>query len=119
MKYETNFTEMAEIFAEIAKAETKVAELNAAIEAREAATVIYDKTGDCTEMLATFTRKEKAEKALLRCFKKIAAGLGLDANNYEDKFMLEDLDRLYNPMRFLCSAKHRAVALVKYIDVYA
>lgn len=119
MKYETNFTEMAAIFAEIAKAETKIAEAKEAAAAYDAADAVYLSTGNPTEMLAAFERREKVEKALARCFKKIAAGLALDASNYEDKFILEDMDRLYNPLRFLCSAKRRAIALAQRIDIYA
>ena len=121
MKYETSFSEMSEIFALIAKTEDKINLYIVAEAEYSEASNEYSKSDynyvKGLEMSAKYDAMEKARKAMKSYFKKVVAAFDLDSNSYEDRLIIEDSKRDYEPFRFLYSAKREAMRLAKYITL--
>lgn len=121
MKYETNFSEMSEIFALIAKTEDKIQAYIAAEADYNEASHEYTRSDynfvKGMEMSEKYDAMQKALKAMKGYFKKVVAAFELDSKNYEDRDLIESSKRDYEPFRFLYAAKREAMRLTKYITL--
>ena len=121
MKYDATFSEMSEIFALIAKTEDKVQTYIAAEAEYNEASHEYTRSDynivKGMEMSAKYDAMQKALKAMKTYFKKVVAAFELDSNSYEDRLIIEESKRDYEPFRFLYSAKREAMRIAKYIKL--
>lgn len=120
MKTSTNFSEMSDIFAAIAKAETKTQAYKNARAAYEGASAEFD--GDAGNrvaadlMLKTYDEMLKARRALNASFTKLLTLFQATTSCYEDEHLREQAKRYYDPDGFIYAAKTEAMRLVKYIE---
>jgi len=121
MKFTTNFSEMSEIFSLIAKTEDKIEKYILAENDYNEASHEYSRSDynivKGSEMCEKYDAMEKARKAMKSYFKKVVSAFELDDRNYEDRCIIEDSKRDYEPFRFLYSAKREAIRLAKYIEL--
>ena len=121
MKFSTNFHEMSEIFALIARTEAKVEKYIIVENEYNKASHEYTRSDynfvKEMEMSDKYDAMEKARKTMMAYFKKVVFAFELDKTNYEDRSMIEESTRYYEPFRFLRSAKHEAMRLAKYIEL--
>lgn len=117
MKFETTYTELASIYASIAKADAKYQEyLNAELAYNDASRA-YAESGyllsKANEMSKAFELRDKAEKALLRTYSKLVDLLGINRNERygEEGYFLTQSKRCDGS--FLCIAKREALRLAK------
>jgi len=118
MKYEPTFTEMSEIFAAIANAETKVEKYVCAEADYNAASHEYTESNYDIQMGMIMSRNyaamENARKAMDRQFKKVLVALGADKDtDYESESLRNEAGRTYEPHRFIYSARYAAVKLAR------
>ena len=117
MKFETTYTELASIYASIAKADAKHHELPNAERAYNDASRAYAESGyllsKANEMSEAFDLRDKAEKALLRTYSKLVDLLGINRNErYGDEaYFLSYSKRCTDS--FLYIAKREALRLAK------
>lgn len=117
MKFETTYTELASIYASIAKADAKYQELLNAERAYNDASRAYAESGyllsKANEMSEAFDLRDKAEKALLRTYSKLVDLLGINRNErYGDEaYFLSYSKRCTDS--FLYIAKREALRLAK------
>lgn len=117
MKFETTYTELASIYASIAKADAKYQELLNAERAYNEASRAYAESGyllsKANEMSEAFDLRDKAEKALLRTYSKLVDLLGINRNErYGDEaYFLTQSKRCDDS--FLRIAKREALRLAK------
>ena len=117
MKFETTYTELANIYASIAKADAKYQEfLNANLAYNEASRAYADSgylLSKANEMSEAFDLRDKAEKALLRTYSKLVDLLGINRNERygEEVYFLSYSKRCTGS--FLCIAKREALRLAK------
>lgn len=117
MIYDVNFSQMANIFATIAKAEEKVQILTDAAKRYDSASEAYLLIGsNFDEMHDAFEAREKARKAVKNIFAKTVEVLNLDPSNSTDEYMIRESKELWKPMSFLTSAKYRAMEIVKFVN---
>ena len=69
------------------------------------------------EMSDKYYAMEKARKSMKAYFKKVVSAFELDAKNYDERLIIEESKRDYEPYRFLYSAKREAMRLAKYIEL--
>ena len=117
MKFETTYTELASIYATIAKADAKYQELlnadrayNDASDALVASGFLLSKG---YEMNEAFDRRDKARKALLRTYSKLVDLLGINRKELygEEAYFLTQSKRCTGS--FLEIAKREALRLAK------
>lgn len=117
MKFETTYTELASIYASIAKADAKYQEfLNANLVYYDASSAYADSgflLSKANEMSEAFYLREKAKKALLRTYSKLVDLLGINRNELygEEAYFLSHSKRCDDS--FLCIAKREALRLAK------
>ena len=117
MKFETTYTELASIYASIAKADTQYQELLNAERAYNEASDAFDDSGyllsKANEMSEAFDLRDKARKALLRTYSKLVDLLGInrDERYGEEAYFLSQSKRCDGS--FLCIAKREALRLAK------
>lgn len=117
MKFETTYTELASIYASIAKADAKYQEyLNAELAYNDASRA-YAESGyllsKANEMSEAFDLRDKAEKALLRTYSKLVDLLGINRNELygDEAYFLSQSKRCDDS--FLYIAKREALRLAK------
>ena len=117
MKFETTYTELASIYATIAKADAKYQELlnadrayNDASDALVASGFLLSKDNEISEALDL---RENAKKALLRTYSKLVDLLGINRNERygEEAYFLTQSKRCTGS--FLEIAKREALRLAK------
>ena len=117
MKFETTYTELASIYASIAKADAKYQELLNAERAYNDASRAYAESGyllsKANEMSEAFDLRDKAEKALLRTYSKLVDLLGINRNELygDESYILTQSKRCDDS--FLRIAKREALRLAK------
>ena len=117
MKFETTYTELASIYASIAKADAKYQELLNAERAYYDASRAYTESGylqsKANEMSEAFDLRDKAKKALLRTYSKLVDLLGINRNERygEEAYFLTQSKRCDGSL--LCFAKREALRLAK------
>ena len=117
MKFETTYTELASIYASIAKADANYQELLNADRAYNDASRAFDDSGyllsKANEMSEAFDLRDKARKALLRTYSKLVDLLGInrDERYGEEAYFLSQSKRCDGS--FLCIAKREALRLAK------
>ena len=117
MKFETTYTELASIYASIAKADAKYQELLNAERAYNEASSAYADSGfllsKANEMSEAFCLREKAKKALLRTYSKLVDLLGVNRNELygDEAYILAHSKRCDDS--FLRIAKREALRLAK------
>ena len=117
MKFETTYTELASIYATIAKADAQYQELLNADRAYNDASLAFDDSGyllsKANEMSEAFDLRDKARKALLRTYSKLVDLLGINRNERygEEAYFLSQSKRCDGS--FLCIAKREALRLAK------
>jgi hypothetical protein len=117
MKFETTYTELASIYASIAKADAKYQELLNASRAYTDASDAYAASGylmsKANEMSEAFDLRDKAEKALLRTYSKLVDLLGINRKERygEEAYFLTQSKRCDGS--FLYIAKREALRLAK------
>ena len=117
MKFETTYTELASIYASIAKADAKYQELLNADRAYNEASSAFDASGyllsKANEMSEAFYLRDKARKALLRTYSKLVDLLGINRNERygEEAYFLSQSKRCTGS--FLEIAKREALRLAK------
>lgn len=115
MEREYTYSEMAEIFSAIAKAQERLAEYNDRNNYYKGAADDYEagKPGAAIRMLDAYHEREKAEKTYKRAAKKVVDALGLDMKNYEDFDMIRWSTSIYRADAFLYCVWNRAKEIVK------
>ena len=117
MKFETTYTELASIYASIAKADANYQELLNADRAYNDASRDFDDSGyllsKANEMSEAFDLRDKARKALLRTYSKLVDLLGINRDEHygEEAYFLSQSKRCDGS--FLCIAKREALRLAK------
>ena len=117
MKFETTYTELASIYASIAKADAQYQELLNADRAYYDASRAYDDSGylqsKANEMSEAFDLRDKAKKALLRTYSKLVELLGINRKEIyvDEAYFLTQSKRCTGS--FLEIAKREALRLAK------
>ena len=117
MKFETTYTELASIYASIAKADAKYQEFLNANRAYYDASCAYAASGfllsKANEMSEAFALLDKAKKALLRSYSKLVDLLGINRNELygDESYYLSQSKRCDDS--FLRIAKREALRLAK------
>lgn len=117
MKFETTYSELASIYATIAKADAKYQELlnadRAYNDASEAFVVSGCLLSKANEMSEAFDLRDKAKKALLRTYSKLVDLLGINCSERygEEAYFLTQSKRCDGA--FLEIAKREALRLAK------
>ena len=117
MKFETTYTELASIYASIAKADAKYQEFLNANRAYYDVSCAYAASSfllsKANEMSEAFNLRDKAEKALLRSYSKLVDLLGINRNELygEEAYFLSQSKRCDDS--FLRIAKREALRLAK------
>lgn len=121
MKFSTNFHEMSEIFALIAKTDDMIGKYLASEDTYAEACENYRasnyKLSIGSEMRKAYDTMVKARRAMNKCFMKLLVLFQADGTNYEDWNLRDLAKRDYEPCRFLNAAKYEAIRLAKCIEL--